>query len=109
MALLYGEGDILRTIEIAALAGWDADNTMATAAGLLGLIHGYDKLPQEIAASTDVYFNEDITGDLPRYDTVTEFARRTQVLAELMISNAGGTVSQGVYRIPAETQSNRGR
>ena len=109
MALLYGEGDILRTIEIAALAGWDADNTMATAAGLLGLIHGYEKLPQEIAATTDVYFNEDITGDLPRYDTVTEFARRTQVLAELMISNAGGTVSQGVYRIPAETQSNRGR
>ncbi len=109
MALLYGENDILRTIEIAALAGWDADNTMATAAGLLGLIHGFNALPQEIATSTDVYFNEDITGDLPRYDTVTEFAIRTQSLAEAMISSAGGTTNQVTYRIPAESPPYQGR
>ncbi len=109
MALLYGESDTLRTIEIAALAGWDADNTMATAAGLLGLIHGFNALPQEIATSTDVYFNEDITGDLPRYDTVTEFAIRTQILAEAMISSAGGTTNQVTYRIPAESPPYQGR
>ena len=109
MALLYGESDILRTIEIAALAGWDADNTMATAAGLLGLIHGYNKLPEEIATSTDVYFNEDITGDLPRYDTVTEFALRTQNLAEMLINSASGSTSQRVYRIPIETPPGKGR
>ena len=102
MALLYGESDILRTIEIAALAGWDADNTMATAAGLLGLIHGYSGLPEAIANSTDIYFNEDVTGDLPRYDTVTQFAVRTQSLAEAMITRAGGTTHLGIYRIPAE-------
>ena len=80
MALLYGEGDILKTIEIAALAGWDADNNMAAAAGLLGLVHGNAELPEVIRASTDIYFNEDVTGDLPRYQTVTEIARRTQRL-----------------------------
>ena len=109
MALLYGESDILRTIEIAALAGWDADNTMATAAGLLGLIHGYSELPEEIAASTDIYFNEDVTGDLPRYDTVTQFAVRTQKLAEAMITRAGGTTYQGIYRIPPQTPPLPGR
>ena len=109
MALLYGESDILRTIEIAALAGWDADNTMATAAGLLGLIHGYSGLPEAIASSTDIYFNEDVTGDLPRYGTVTEFAVRTQSLAEAMISSAGGTTHQDMYRIQAETSSLQGR
>lgn len=109
MALLYGESDMLRTIEIAALAGWDADNTMATAAGLLGLIHGYNGLPEAIANSTDIYFNEDVTGDLPRYDTVTQFAVRTQNLAEALISSAGGTTLQGVYRIPAQSPSPRGR
>ena len=108
MALLYGESDILRTIEIAALAGWDADNTMATAAGLLGLIHGYSALPPEIANSTDIYFNEDVTGDLPRYDTVTQFAVRSQNLAEAMISGAGGSTHQGIYRIPVETPRLRG-
>lgn len=109
MALLYGESDILRTIEIAALAGWDADNTMATAAGLLGLIHGYSELPEEIAASTDIYFNEDVTGDLPRYDTVTQFAVRTQSLAEAMITRADGTTYQGIYRIPPQTPPLPGR
>ncbi|MDE0077306.1 MAG: ADP-ribosylglycohydrolase family protein [Caldilineaceae bacterium] len=109
MALLYGESDILRTIEIAALAGWDADNTMATAAGLLGLIHGHSELPEEIAASTDIYFNEDVTGDLPRYDTVTQFAVRTQNLAEAMITRAGGTTYQGIYRIPPQTPPLPGR
>ena len=109
MALLYGESDTLRTIEIAALAGWDADNTMATAAGLLGLIHGHNGLPDAIANSTDIYFNEDVTGDLPRYDTVTQFAVRTQNLAEELISNAGGTTLQGMYRIPPQSPSPRGR
>ena len=109
MALLYGESDILRTMEIAALAGWDADNTMATAAGLLGLIHGYNALPEAIRDSTDVYFNEDVTGDLPRYDTVTEFARRTQNLAEEMISSAGGVTQGGLYRIPTASLPGKGR
>ena len=81
----------------------------ATAAGLLGLIHGYNKLPEEIATSTDVYFNEDITGDLPRYDTVTEFALRTQNLAEMLINSASGSTSQRVYRIPIETPPGKGR
>ena len=102
MALLYGDGDILRTIEIAALAGWDADNNMATAAGLLGVIHGFAELPEVIRTSTDVYFNEDVSGDLPRYETVTEVARRTQRLAEQMIQRGGGSTVRGIYRIPGE-------
>ena len=109
MALLYGEGDILKTIEIAALAGWDADNNMATAAGLLGLIHGYAELPEIIRTSTDVYFNEDISGDLPRYETVTEIAHRTQRLAERMIQRAGGSTVRNMYRIPAEEALRKGR
>ena len=109
MALLYGEGDMLKTLEIAALAGWDADNNMATAAGLLGLIHGYAELPEIIRTSTDVYFNEDISGDLPRYETVTEIAHRTQRLAERMIQRAGGSTVRNMYQIPAEEALRKGR
>jgi len=100
MALLYGDGDLLKTIEIAALAGWDADNNMATAAGLLGLVHGYSGLPGIVGSSTDLYFNEDVTGDLPRYETVTEIALRTQSLAEQMIRRAGGSTTGNSYSIP---------
>ena len=40
MALLYGKGDLMQTVTIAAVAGRDADNHATTSAGLLGLILG---------------------------------------------------------------------
>ncbi len=100
MALLYGEGDFTRTMTIAAQAGWDADNNMATSAGLLGIIHGLSGLPEAVQTSTDIYFNQDITGDMPEYDTVTNIARRTQTLAEQVIRDTGGKVENGRYQIP---------
>ncbi len=45
MALLYGDGDLKRTIDVAGLAGWDADNNMTTSAGLIGILIGFDDLP----------------------------------------------------------------
>ena len=81
MALLYGDGDITETVTIAGLAGWDADNNMTTSAGLLGLILGADDLPEPWASASDVYFNEDLVGDLPRFDSVENIARRTVALA----------------------------
>lgn len=103
MALLYGENDIFKTMEIAALAGWDADNNMTTAAGLLGLIYGYAGLPEVIRTSSDVYFNEDVTGHLPRYESVTQIARQTQRLTEQMIRLTGGATHGNVYQIPYHT------
>ncbi|NQT27813.1 ADP-ribosylglycohydrolase family protein [candidate division KSB1 bacterium] len=40
VSLLYGEGDIVETIKIGALAGWDSDNPTATWGGLLGFMLG---------------------------------------------------------------------
>lgn len=82
MALLYGEGDLRQTLDIAGLAGWDADNNMTTAAGLLGLGIGLEQLPEPLASSSDVYFNEDLSGDLPRFDSVRSIAERTAALAK---------------------------
>ena len=101
MALLYGEGDMMQTMTIAALAGWDADNNMTTSAGLLGLIHGYQNLPAPVRTASDIYYNEDVTGDLPEYQTIPEIAARTQALAEKVIQQAGGQVQNGIYYIPA--------
>jgi hypothetical protein len=38
VSLLYGEGDIVETIKIASLSGWDSDNPAATWGGLLGFM-----------------------------------------------------------------------
>jgi ADP-ribosylglycohydrolase len=99
MALLYGRGDFMDTITIAALAGWDADNNMTTSAGLLGITHGFDRLPEPIRTSSQIYFNEDVTGDLPKTQTVSEIATRTQTLAEQAIVQSGGQAEAGIYSV----------
>lgn len=100
MALLYGEHDLIETINIAGLAGWDADNNMTTSAGLLGLILGFQELPEPIRSSTDVYFNEDLTGDLPQFDSVTNIADRTVTIGTAVVRSVGGTVSDESLLVP---------
>ena len=102
MALLYGDGDLTKTVTIANLAGWDADNNATTIAGRLGIIHGYQGLPEVIQTASDIYYNEDVTGDMPRRQTVLEIATRTQALAETAIQQAGGRVWKSVYYIPLD-------
>ena len=48
LALLYGEGDIQRTLDLACAMGWDADNQAATLTGLMGIIHGADAIPASL-------------------------------------------------------------
>jgi len=48
LALLYGEGDIQLTLDLACSMGWDADNQAATLTGLLGLVHGSEAIPDEL-------------------------------------------------------------
>lgn len=45
LGMLYGDGDFTRTIEIATRGGDDADCNPATAAGILGVVMGYDAIP----------------------------------------------------------------
>lgn len=40
VSLLYGEGDLVETIKIGALCGWDSDNPTATWGGMLGFMLG---------------------------------------------------------------------
>ena len=42
VSLLYGQGDIIETIKIGTLAGWDSDNPTSTWGGLLGFMIGKD-------------------------------------------------------------------
>jgi hypothetical protein len=48
LALLYGQGDVQRTLDMACAMGFDADNQAATMTGLLGVIHGMSGLPRNL-------------------------------------------------------------
>lgn len=45
IGLLYGNGDYTKTIEIATRCGQDADCNPSSAAGILGTMLGYSKIP----------------------------------------------------------------
>ena len=46
VSLFYGQGDIVRTIQVGTLAGWDSDNPTATWGGLLGFMIGKSGIEQ---------------------------------------------------------------
>ncbi len=47
IALLYGEGDLARSIAISVMAGWDTDCNGATVGSILGAMLGAKALPQD--------------------------------------------------------------
>ncbi|MBA7662744.1 hypothetical protein ES703_70775 [subsurface metagenome] len=48
LALLYGEGDFQKTLDLSCAIGFDADNQAATMSGLLGVVHGTKGLPKNL-------------------------------------------------------------
>lgn len=53
IGLLYGNGDFFETMDIATRCGQDSDCNAATAAGVLGTMMGYDKIPKKWIAALD--------------------------------------------------------
>jgi hypothetical protein len=48
LAMLYGEGDFQRTLDLSCAIGFDCDNQAATIAGLLGVVNGFKALPANL-------------------------------------------------------------
>lgn len=48
LALLFGKGDLEKTIDLALCCGYDADCTCASAAAVVGIINGYNTIPDNL-------------------------------------------------------------
>ena len=57
ISLLYGEGDIKRTIKIGSLCGWDSDNPTSTWGGLIGFMIGKDGIEESFGRTFSSDFN----------------------------------------------------
>src|SRR5688572_11178325 len=81
MAILYGEGDLPRTAEIATMAGWDTDCNAGNAAAIVGTFQmaqpGWDKYRKPI---NDFVVASGVIGTVNVVD-VPSFARELTVLA----------------------------
>lgn len=109
LSLLYGEGDIEKTLNIGCALGFDCDNQTATICGLLGVINGVGSVPTDRAMPFEHWtkpFNDRYI-NVTRYDmpdaSIEDLIERTVVLAEKNILARGGSVreenGEKIYRI----------
>ncbi len=81
MAILYGEGSLPRTAEIATMSGWDTDCNAGNAAAIVGTFQGldpsWDKYRKPI---NDFLIASGIVGSINIVD-IPSFARQLTVLA----------------------------
>ncbi len=111
IALLYGEGDFKRTVQIGTLSGWDSDNGTSSMAGVIGLMIGYDALvaqfpEQEISDRYHILRTRDnmpdyLPADPEAEDTLSAMAARMIPLVEQSIVSAGGSAENGRWTLPA--------
>lgn len=108
-ALVFGQGDYVRTSITAFNFGWDADCNAATACTVVGVIKGARWMQAQGWTIKDEYRNT--TRDaMPMDETITRFGDRLIALAERTLAERGGgkAVRDGraVYRIPVEPPAN---
>lgn len=98
LALLYGQGDIEKTLLTGCSLGFDADNQTATICGLLGVINGVESVPTtwsipEAFPEWTKPFNDRYI-NVTRYEmpdaSIEDLIDRTTVLAEKIIVENGG-------------------
>lgn len=99
MGLLYGNGDFGKSLEIAARAGQDADCNPSTAAGILGTMMGYDKIPAYWKAGLKEVENMDFKYTTMSLNDVYDVSYRH---ALEMIRKNGGKVTDKDITLPLQ-------
>ena len=99
LGLLYGGGDFRETLEISTRAGQDSDCNPSSAAGVLGVMMGYDAIPEEFKAGIPAL--EDEKFSYTEY-SFNEIVASTMKRAEIIIEGAGGRVTDGEVVIPVQ-------
>ncbi len=96
LALLYGQGDFQRTLDLACAMGFDADNQAATMSGLMGIVVGLDGIPHDLLYPVEGWtkpFN-DFYKNVSRHDvpdaSIEDMARRMAEQGEKIILAKGG-------------------
>ncbi|MEX2963924.1 ADP-ribosylglycohydrolase family protein [Microbulbifer sp. TYP-18] len=124
VSLFYGGGDLKRTVQIGALAGWDSDNPTATWGGLLGFMLGRDGIAKAFPDRklSDTYWIHRTRRNFPDYipnlageDTFTRMAERgVQLVDQIVERQLGGHIDPSTdswiipRRTPGQPSTDRG-
>lgn len=110
IAALYGQGDFIRTTQIATLSGWDSDNPAATMGALIGLMRGMAHIEDSFPSVnfSDRFDTTRTRDNVPDYlpmdsaaeDTFTLLAQRMIPLVEREALAAGGLADASRILLP---------
>lgn len=87
LGMLYGEGDMGKTLDISTRAGQDSDCNPASAAGVLGVMLGYDAIPNEWKNGIEEIANEKFAYTNYSLNTIVE---STEKRAVALVERTGG-------------------
>jgi hypothetical protein len=97
--LLFGGGDFQKTLEVSTRCGQDSDCNPSSAAGVLGVILGYDRIPDRyksgISSLADTRFQ------FTDY-SFNSIVKSTEARALQVIRKAGGSVTDSEVIIPIQ-------
>ena len=98
MGLLYGNGDFSKALEITARAGQETQSNCGSVAGILGVVLGYNNIPEQWKAGVAKTRDEKFLGSSYTLDGVVQV---TEKRALDMILDAGGKVTATDIAIPS--------
>ena len=100
LSMLYGDGDMAKTLEIGCALGVDCDNQTATVCGILGTMYGLKSIPEEYSkpfSHWEKHFNDRYI-NVTRHDlpdaSIEDIIDRTVAMAERIILENGGRVEE---------------
>jgi hypothetical protein len=100
LGLLYGKGDFSKTVEITTRCGQDSDCNPSSAAGVLGVMLGYAKIPTEWTAGIPAIADRKF--DYTTY-SFNDIVASTLKRALAVVTRAGGRVAGERIEIPVQT------
>lgn len=111
VSLFYGEGDLINTIKIATLAGWDSDNPAATWGGLLGFMLGKQGIEDAFERKFSNQYNIHRTrtnfpnNGIDRFDNMA--IQGLAVVDSVVIEKMGGhiNIQNNSWMIPVSAQT----
>ena len=87
LGLLYGDGNVEKSVDISTRTGQDSDCNPSNAAGILGVIYGYEKLPEAIKKPFISYLDKKFSHT--RFSIETASEKCVELALENIEANGG--------------------
>jgi hypothetical protein len=100
LGLLYGQGDFWKTLEVSTRAGQDSDCNPSNAAGVLGVMLGYERIPDRLKKGIDDIADEKFSFTNYSFNSIIDSNQKWIVQ---MVENHGGRVEGEKLLIKVQT------